>query len=161
MTTMETWTFYLRWPFLFAGLSYYFIAVLRLTKSPTLLSASVLASTQQVSIEVIENVTDIFFPKMGTFGTVWGLDIFFLFYFFLSNFKQQVPSHEQCPRKWPRLVYVPGEVNSIRIFSVKFKINHYDHPLPPDQHGSYGSQVGQKSHLSQSETNGHGLTTTT
>ena len=49
MTTMETWTFYLRWPFLFAGLSYYFIAVLRLKKSSTLLLAPVLASTQHSS----------------------------------------------------------------------------------------------------------------
>ena len=63
MTTMETWTFYLRRLFLFARLSYYFIAVLRLTKSFMLLSAPVLASTQQVSIVVIENVTDIFSPK--------------------------------------------------------------------------------------------------
>ena len=71
MTSMETWTFYLRRLFLFARLSYCLIAVLRLTKSSTPLSAPVLASTQQVSIVVIENVTDIFFPKMGTFGTVW------------------------------------------------------------------------------------------
>ena len=63
MTTMETWTFYSRRLFLFARLSYYFIAVLRLTKSSTLLSAPVLASTQQVPLVVIENVTDIFFPK--------------------------------------------------------------------------------------------------
>ena len=63
MTTMETWTFYSRQLFLFARLSYYFITVLRLTKSSTLLSAPVLASTRQVSIVVIENVTDIFFPK--------------------------------------------------------------------------------------------------
>ena len=63
MTTMETWTFYSRRLFLFARLSYYFIAVLRLTKSSTLLSAPVLASNRQVSIVVIENVTDIFFPK--------------------------------------------------------------------------------------------------
>ena len=41
MTTMETWTFYSRQLFLFARLSYYFIAVLRLTKSSTLLSAPV------------------------------------------------------------------------------------------------------------------------
>ena len=40
-----------------------FIPCLRITKSSTLLLAPVLASTQQVSIEVIENVTDIFFPK--------------------------------------------------------------------------------------------------
>ena len=33
MTTMETWTFYFRRLFLFARLSYYFIAVLRLTKA--------------------------------------------------------------------------------------------------------------------------------
>ena len=59
MTTMETWTFYSRRLFLFARLSYYFIAVLRLTKSSTLLSAPVLASTRQVSIVVIEIVTDI------------------------------------------------------------------------------------------------------
>ena len=38
-------------------------AVFRLTKSSMLLSAPVLASTQQVSLVVIENVTDIFFPK--------------------------------------------------------------------------------------------------
>ena len=63
MTTKETWTFFLRRLFLFARLSYYIIAVLRFTKSSTLLSAPVLASTQQVSLVVIENVTDIFFPK--------------------------------------------------------------------------------------------------
>ena len=39
MTTMETWTFYSRRLFLFVRLLYYFIAVLRLTKSSTLLSA--------------------------------------------------------------------------------------------------------------------------
>ena len=63
MTTKETWTFYLRRLFLFARLSYFFIAVLMLTKSSTLLSAPVFASTQQVSIVIIENVTDICFPK--------------------------------------------------------------------------------------------------
>ena len=63
MTTKGTWTFFLRRLFLFARLSYYFIAVLRLTKLSMLLSAPVLASTQQVSIVIIENVTDIFFPK--------------------------------------------------------------------------------------------------
>ena len=63
MTTKETWTFYLRRLFLFARLSYYFIAVLRLTKLSMLLSAPILASTQKVSIVVIENVTDIFFPE--------------------------------------------------------------------------------------------------
>ena len=63
MTTMETWTFYSRRLFLFARLSYYFIAVLRLTKSSTLLSALVLASTQQVFLVVIENITDIFSSK--------------------------------------------------------------------------------------------------
>ena len=55
MTTMETWTFYLRQLFLFAGLSYYFIAVLRLTKSSTLLSAPVLASTQQVALRELHS----------------------------------------------------------------------------------------------------------
>ena len=59
MTTKETWTFYLRRLFLFARSSYYFIAILMLTKSSTLLSAPVLAGTQQVSLIVIENVTDI------------------------------------------------------------------------------------------------------
>ena len=54
---------YLRQLFLFARLSYYFIAVLRLTKLSMLLSAPILASTQKVSIVVIENVTDIFFPE--------------------------------------------------------------------------------------------------
>ena len=49
MTTMETWTFYLRRLFLFARLSFYFIAVLRLKKSSTLLLAPVLASTQHSS----------------------------------------------------------------------------------------------------------------
>ena len=63
MTTKETWTFYLRRLLLFARLSYYFIPCLRLTKSPTLPSAPLLYSTQQVSSVVIENVTDIFFPK--------------------------------------------------------------------------------------------------
>ena len=63
MTTKETWTFYLRRLLLFSGLSYYFIPCLRLTKSSMLLSAPLLASTQQVSLVVIENVTDIFFPK--------------------------------------------------------------------------------------------------
>ena len=63
MTTKGTWTFFLRRLFLFARLSYYIIAVLRFTKSSTLLSAPVLASTQQVPLVVIENVTDIFFPK--------------------------------------------------------------------------------------------------
>ena len=42
-------TFYLRLLFLFARLSYYFIAVLRLKKSSTLLLAPVLASTQHSS----------------------------------------------------------------------------------------------------------------
>ena len=63
MTTKGTWTFFLRRLFLFARLSYYIIAVLRFKKSSTLLSAPVLASTQQVPLVVIENVTDIFFPK--------------------------------------------------------------------------------------------------
>ena len=63
MTTKETWTFYLRRLLLFARLSYYFIPCLRLTNSPTLPSAPLLSSTQQVSLVVIEYVTDIFFPK--------------------------------------------------------------------------------------------------
>ena len=71
MTTMETWTFYSRRLFLFARLSYYFIAVLRLTKSSTLLSAFGQHSANY--LVVIENVTDTFFPKMGTFGTVCDL----------------------------------------------------------------------------------------
>ena len=66
MTTMETWTFYLRRLFIFARLSYYFIAVLRLTKLSTLLSAPVLASTQQVSIVVIEKLL-IYFSQNGHF----------------------------------------------------------------------------------------------
>ena len=57
MTTKGTWTFYLRRLLLFARLSYYFIPCFRLTKSPTLLSAPLLSSTQQVSLVVIENVT--------------------------------------------------------------------------------------------------------
>ena len=63
MTTKETWTFYLRRLLLFARLSYYFIPCLRLTNSPTLPSAPLLSSTQQVSLVVIENVTDIFSPN--------------------------------------------------------------------------------------------------
>ena len=63
MTTRETWTFYFRPLPLFARLSYYFIPCLRLTKLSTLLPAPLLASTQQVSLVVIENVTDIFFSK--------------------------------------------------------------------------------------------------
>ena len=63
MTTRETWTFYFRPLLLFARLSYYFIPCLRLTKSSTLLPAPLLASTKQVSLVVIENVTDIFFSK--------------------------------------------------------------------------------------------------
>ena len=45
------------------GLSYYFIPCLRLTKSSTILSAHLLASNQQVSLVVIENVTNVFSPK--------------------------------------------------------------------------------------------------
>ena len=66
MTTIETWTFYLRRLFLFARLSYYFIAVLRLTKSSTLLSAPVLASTQQVSIWSLKMLL-IYFSQNGHF----------------------------------------------------------------------------------------------
>ena len=70
MTTTETWTFYLRRLLIFVRLSYYLMPCLRLTKSSTILLAHLLASTQQVSLAVIENVTDIFSPKMGTFDTV-------------------------------------------------------------------------------------------
>ena len=65
---METWIFfYLRRLLLFARLSYYFIPCLRLTKSSTLLSSRFPVSSFHM---VIENVDDIFFSKMGTFGTV-------------------------------------------------------------------------------------------
>ena len=67
---METWTFYSRRLFLFARLSCYFIAVLRLTKSSTLLSALVLASTQQVFLVVIENITDISPPNGHRFTPI-------------------------------------------------------------------------------------------
>ena len=60
---METWTFYLRQLSLFARLSYYFIAVLGLTKSSTLLSALRFGQHSASFHMVIENVTDIFFPK--------------------------------------------------------------------------------------------------
>ena len=62
----QTWTFYLRRLFLFARLSYYFIAVLRLTKSSTLLSTPVLSSTQQVSIWSLKMLL-IYFSQNGHF----------------------------------------------------------------------------------------------
>ena len=52
---------------LLARLSYYFILCLRLTKLSTLLSAPLLSSTH---ISNIFNGNLLFFPKMGTFGTV-------------------------------------------------------------------------------------------
>ena len=60
---MQTWTFYLRQLSLFARLSYYFIAVLGLTKSSTLLSALRFGQHSASFHMVIHYVTDIFFPK--------------------------------------------------------------------------------------------------
>ena len=72
MTSKKTWTFYLRRLLLFVRLSYYFNTMSQAQKSSTILSAHLLASTQQVSLVVIKMLL-IYFSQNGHFwnGVHW------------------------------------------------------------------------------------------
>ena len=95
---------------------------------------------------------------MGTFGTVWGLDIFFLliFSFQISNNRYlHMNSVQENDRGWYMC-----QVRSIQsgFFLSNLKSIIMITPSPQINTDPMVHRLVRKNHFSQCETNGHGLT---
>ena len=98
------------------------------------------------------------FPKMGTFGTVWGLDIFFFFIFSFqisNNRYLHMNSVQENDRGWYMC-----QVRSIQsgFFLWNLKSIIMITPSPQINTDPMVHRLVRKNHFSQWETNGHGLT---